>query len=209
MTSALIGRAILIVAEPGIASDLGRAFDAAGATSIATDNADHAMQLAKHVVLGGAVLDDKVCEGAASTLAITLAQHGVVTILYTGTAGQVKTDGAESDAVATSVIILSAMDRLLSGTVLDDDDRRLDVYRRLVAEQETHVAQLDLAGHSTEFALRTLRSFRDTLDLVEQALALLRGADTADDRSVAPPIPTRGVTGGRTLEGAPMRRGTA
>jgi DNA-binding response OmpR family regulator len=82
---ALDGRSILIVEdEPLIALDITREFEATGAKLTTTNTLEHALILAEHDGLAGAILDHALGDGNSSMLCARLRERGIPYIIYSG-----------------------------------------------------------------------------------------------------------------------------
>ena len=81
----LDGRSILIVEdEPLIALDITQQFEAAGAALTTTNTLHHALILAEHDGLSGAILDHALGDGNSSLLCARLTERGIPYIIYSG-----------------------------------------------------------------------------------------------------------------------------
>ena len=81
----LDGRSILIVEdEPLIAMDIVQAFEATGAKLTTTNTLEHALILAEHDGLAGAILDHALGDGNSSMLCARLTERGIPYIIYSG-----------------------------------------------------------------------------------------------------------------------------
>jgi DNA-binding response OmpR family regulator len=81
----LDGRSILIVEdETIIAMDITQAFEAAGAKLTMTNTLEHALILAEHDGLSGAILDHSLGDGNSSLLCARLTERGIPYLIYSG-----------------------------------------------------------------------------------------------------------------------------
>ena len=81
----LDGRSILIVEdEPLIVMDITQQFEATGAALTTTNTLHHAMILAEHDGLSGAILDHSLGDGNSSLLCTRLTQRGIPYLIYSG-----------------------------------------------------------------------------------------------------------------------------
>jgi len=81
----LDGRSILIVEdEPLIVMDITQQFEATGAALTTTNTLHHAMILAEHDGLSGAILDHSLGDGNSSLLCARLTQRGIPYLIYSG-----------------------------------------------------------------------------------------------------------------------------
>jgi len=85
MRGSLTGRSILIVEdEPLIVMDIAQAFEATGAALTTTNTLHHALILAEHDGLAGAILDHSLGDGNSSLLCARLTERGVPFLIYSG-----------------------------------------------------------------------------------------------------------------------------
>ena len=81
----LDGRSILIVEdEPLIVMDITQQFEVTGAALTTTNTLHHAMILAEHDGLSGAILDHALGDGDSSRLCMRLKERGIPYIIYSG-----------------------------------------------------------------------------------------------------------------------------
>ena len=81
----LDGRSILIVEdEPLIVMDITQQFEATGAALTTTNTLHHAMILAEHDGLSGAILDHSLGDGNSCLLCARLTQRGIPYLIYSG-----------------------------------------------------------------------------------------------------------------------------
>jgi DNA-binding response OmpR family regulator len=81
----LEGRSILIVEdEPLIVMDITQAFEPTGAALTTTNTLRHAMILAEHDGLSGAILDHSLGDGDSSLLCARLKERGIPFMIYSG-----------------------------------------------------------------------------------------------------------------------------
>jgi DNA-binding response OmpR family regulator len=81
----LDGRSILVVEdEPLIALDITQAFEATGAALTTTNTLHHALILAEHDGLSGAILDHALGDGDSSKLCARLKERGIPYMIYSG-----------------------------------------------------------------------------------------------------------------------------
>ena len=114
----LKGRSILVVEnELLIAMDIAQALEAAGANATMTTTARHAIILADHDGLAGAIMDHGLSDGDSTAVCARLKERGIPYISYSGY-DPVK--GADPDAPyiskpASMNVLLSALEDLLAG----------------------------------------------------------------------------------------------
>ena len=81
----LDGRSILIVEdEPLIVMDITQQFEATGAALTTTNTLHHALILAEHDGLSGAIIDHALGDGDSSLLCTRLKERGIPFMLYSG-----------------------------------------------------------------------------------------------------------------------------
>jgi DNA-binding response OmpR family regulator len=81
----LEGRSILVVEdEPLIALDITQQFEATGAALTTTNTLHHALILAEHDGLSGAILDHALGDGDSSLLCARLKERGIPYIIFSG-----------------------------------------------------------------------------------------------------------------------------
>ena len=81
----LEGRSILIVEdEPLIVMDITQQFETTGAALTTTNTLHHAMILAEHDGLSGAILDHSLGDGNSSLLCARLKERGIPYLIYSG-----------------------------------------------------------------------------------------------------------------------------
>jgi len=81
----LEGRSILIVEdEPLIVMDITQAFEPTGAALTTTKTLRHAMLLAEHDGLSGAIIDHALGDGDSSLLCARLKERGIPFMIYSG-----------------------------------------------------------------------------------------------------------------------------
>ena len=81
----LDGRSILIVEdEPLIVMDITQQFEATGAALTTTNTLHHALILAEHDGLSGAILDHSLGDGNSSLLCARLTERGIPFLIYSG-----------------------------------------------------------------------------------------------------------------------------
>ena len=81
----LDGRSILIVEdEPLIVMDITQQFEARGAALTTTNTLHHALILAEHDGLSGAILDHALGDGDSSLLCARLTERGIPYLIYSG-----------------------------------------------------------------------------------------------------------------------------
>ena len=81
----LDGRSILIVEdEPLIVMDITQQFEATGAALTTTNTLHHALILAEHDGLSGAILDHALGDGDSSLLCARLTERGIPYLIYRG-----------------------------------------------------------------------------------------------------------------------------
>ncbi len=114
----LKGRSILVVEnELLIALDIARALEDAGANATMTTTARHAMILADHDGLAGAIMDHGLTDGDSTAVCARLKERGIPYISYSGYAAVAGADPAApfiSKPVSMDVL-MSALEDLLSG----------------------------------------------------------------------------------------------
>ena len=114
----LRGLAILVVEhELLIAMDIVQALEAAGANATMTTTARHAMILADHDGLAGAIMDHGLTDGDSTAICARLKERGIPYISYSGYASVA---GADPDAPFISKpvsmnVLMSALEDLLAG----------------------------------------------------------------------------------------------
>jgi DNA-binding response OmpR family regulator len=93
----LDGRSILIVEdEPLIVMDITQAFEGTGAALTTTNTLHHAMILAEHDGLSGAILDHSLGDGNSSLLCARLTERRIPYLIYSG---HTKVEGACAGAL--------------------------------------------------------------------------------------------------------------
>jgi DNA-binding response OmpR family regulator len=114
----LKGRSILVVEnELLIALDIARALEDAGANATMTTTARHAMILADHDGLAGAIMDHGLTDGDSTAVCARLKERGIPYISYSGYAAVAGADPAApfiSKPVSMNVL-MSALEKLLIG----------------------------------------------------------------------------------------------
>jgi len=81
----LDGRSILVVEdEPLIVMDITQQFEATGAALTTTNTLHHALILAEHDGLSGAILDHALGDGDSSLLCARLTERGIPYLIYNG-----------------------------------------------------------------------------------------------------------------------------
>jgi DNA-binding response OmpR family regulator len=116
----LDGRSILIVEdEPLIVMDITQQFEATGAALTTTNTLHHAMILAEHDGLSGAILDHSLGDGDSSLLYARLKERGIPYLIYSG---YPKVEGAGAGALhvakpAASGVLVAAMEKLIRDAV--------------------------------------------------------------------------------------------
>jgi DNA-binding response OmpR family regulator len=114
----LRGRSILVVEnELLIAMDIAKALENAGANATMTTTARHAMILADHDGLAGAIMDHGLTDGDSTAVCARLKERGIPYISYSGYSSVV---GADPDAPFISKpvsmnVLMSALEKLLIG----------------------------------------------------------------------------------------------
>jgi DNA-binding response OmpR family regulator len=112
----LDGRSILIVEdEPLIVMDITQAFEGTGAALTTTNTLHHAMILAEHDGLSGAILDHSLGDGNSSLLYARLTERGIPYLIYSG---YPKVEGSGARALhvnkpAAPGVLVAAMERLI------------------------------------------------------------------------------------------------
>lgn len=85
MQPKLKGRSILIVEDqPLIAFDIAQAFERTGALMTTTATVEHALIIARHDNVAGAILDNVLPDGDCSTLCEVLSDRGIPFIIHSG-----------------------------------------------------------------------------------------------------------------------------
>jgi DNA-binding response OmpR family regulator len=85
VNATLAGRSILVVEDqPLIALDITDELEAAGAAVTTTDTLKHALILAEHDDLSGAILDHALSDGDSTLLCSRLKERGIPFITYSG-----------------------------------------------------------------------------------------------------------------------------
>ncbi len=114
----LRGLSILVVENKLlIALDIARALEDAGANATMTTTARHAMILADHDGLAGAIMDHGLTDGDSTVVCARLKERGIPYISYSGYAAVAGADPAApfiSKPVSMDVL-MSALEDLLSG----------------------------------------------------------------------------------------------
>ena len=112
----LEGRSILIVEdEPLIVMDITQAFEATGAALTTTNTLRHAMILAEHDGLSGAIIDHALGDGDSSVLCARLKERGIPFMIYSGYShieGPCK-DALRISKPASDGALVSAMEGLI------------------------------------------------------------------------------------------------
>ncbi len=114
----LRGLSILVVEnEYLIAMDIVRALEEAGAHATMTTTARHAMILAEHDGLAGAIMDHGLSDGDSIKICARLKERGIPYISYSG---YTPVPGADADALfiakpARMDVLMSAMENLIAG----------------------------------------------------------------------------------------------
>jgi DNA-binding response OmpR family regulator len=114
----LRGRSILVVEnEPLIAIDIVQALEKAGANATMTTTVRHALLLAEHDGLSGAIMDHALTDGDSTKLCARLKERGIPYLSYSG---YDPVEGASKDAPhimkpVSMDVLMSAMERLLAG----------------------------------------------------------------------------------------------
>ena len=112
----LEGRSILVVEdEPLIALDIAQAFEPTGAAITTTNTLKHALILAQHDGLSGAIIDHGLPDGDGGGLCALLKERGIPFFIYSG---YPPVEGACDDALhiakpAPDRTLVSAMVRLI------------------------------------------------------------------------------------------------
>jgi DNA-binding response OmpR family regulator len=114
----LRGLSILVVEnELLIALDIAKALENAGANATMTTSARHAMILADHDGLAGAIMDHGLTDGDSTAVCARLKERGIPYISYSGYSSVA---GADPDAPFISKpvsmnVLMSALEKLLIG----------------------------------------------------------------------------------------------
>ncbi len=114
----LRGQSILVVEnELLIAMDIVRALEGAGANATMTTTARHAMILAEHDGLAGAIMDHGLSDGDSTAICARLKERGIPYISYSG---YEPVTGADPDAPwitkpVSMDVLMSSMEELLAG----------------------------------------------------------------------------------------------
>jgi DNA-binding response OmpR family regulator len=114
----LRGLSILVVEnELLIALDIAKALERAGANATMTTTARHAMILADHDGLAGAIMDHGLTDGDSTAVCARLKERGIPYISYSGYSSVA---GADPDAPFISKpvsmnVLMSALEKLLIG----------------------------------------------------------------------------------------------
>jgi DNA-binding response OmpR family regulator len=114
----LRGRSILVVEnEPLIAIDIVQALESAGANATMTTTVRHALLLAEHDGLSGAIMDHALTDGDSTKLCARLKERGIPYLSYSG---YDPVEGASKEAPhimkpVSMDVLMSAMERLLAG----------------------------------------------------------------------------------------------
>jgi DNA-binding response OmpR family regulator len=114
----LRGRSILVVEnEPLIAIDIVQALEKAGANATMTTTVRHALLLAEHDGLSGAIMDHALTDGDSTKLCARLKERGIPYLSYSG---YDPVEGASKEAPhimkpVSMDVLMSAMERLLAG----------------------------------------------------------------------------------------------
>lgn len=112
-----IGRSILVVEdEPLIGMDIRAALELAGAFVTATTTVRHAMILAQHDGLAGAIMDHGLVDGDSTALCVQLKERNIPYVSYSGYS---RAAGADPDSPwvhkpATMDFLLNALGKLLA-----------------------------------------------------------------------------------------------
>ena len=112
----LQGRSILIVEDnPIIVMDVTLAFENTGAELTSTHTLKHALLLAEHDGLSGAIMDHSLGDGDSSLLCKRLTERGIPFMIYSG---YPKSKDAPDDLVhiskpATHEVLVTAMEGLI------------------------------------------------------------------------------------------------
>jgi DNA-binding response OmpR family regulator len=112
----LDGRSILIVEdEPLIVMDITQAFEATGAALTTTNTLHHALILAEHDGLSGAILDHALGDGDSSLLCARLRERGIPFMIYSGlhTIGGACEGALHVGKPAAPGLLLAAMESLI------------------------------------------------------------------------------------------------
>jgi DNA-binding response OmpR family regulator len=114
----LDGRSILIVEdEPLIVMDITQSFDGTGAALTTTNKLRHALTLAEHDGLSGAILDHALGNDDSSLLYARLKERGIPFIIYSGiyTASGVCEGALHVGKPAAPGLLVAAMESLVLG----------------------------------------------------------------------------------------------
>jgi CheY-like chemotaxis protein len=114
----LRGLSILVVEnELLIAMDIANALESAGANATMTTTARHAMILADHDGLAGAIMDHGLTDGDSTAVCARLKERGIPYISYTGYAAVAGADPAAPhiNKPVSMNVLMSALEDLLAG----------------------------------------------------------------------------------------------
>ena len=113
----LRGRSILVVEnELLIAMDIVAALEVAGANATMTTTARHAIILADHDGLAGAIMDDGLTDGDSAAVCARLKERGIPYISYSGYAARSRLSALSYISKPVSMnVLMSALEDLLSG----------------------------------------------------------------------------------------------
>ena len=135
----LEGRSILIVEdEPLIVINITQEFEATGAALTTTNTLKHALILAEHDGLSGAILDHALPDGDSTQLCARLKERGIPFMIYSGySTSEGECAGALHIAKpAAQGALVTAMEALILGdTVPDTDIGSLLVEQRRIADK--------------------------------------------------------------------------
>jgi DNA-binding response OmpR family regulator len=116
MRASLTGRSILVVEdEPLIAMDITQAFEGTGAALTTTNALHHALILAEHDGLSGAILDHALGDGDSSLLYARLRERGIPFLIYSGfdTVGGASAGAPHISKPAAPGELVAAMEKLI------------------------------------------------------------------------------------------------
>ena len=161
----LEGRSILIVEdEPLIVMDITQAFEATGAALTTTNTLKHALILAEHDGLSGAILDHALGDENSSLLCLRLKERGIPFMIYSGyptVEGPCK-DALHISKPAAEGALVAAMEGLINGAAVAQtrispllvEQRQVgDEYR--VAEKEIGALHAMMSARNVDPADRT------------------------------------------------------
>ena len=116
--SALRGRSILVIEdEPLIGMDIRTALEEAGALVTSTTTVRHALILAEHDGLAGAIMDHALADGDSAELCARLDARGIPYVTYSGydTVQGASLDAPHVTKPAPMNVLLSTLAALLDG----------------------------------------------------------------------------------------------